>query len=113
MGQYVKAGDPPRVLLTYEVGCCRVVDLRHEEAGAIRAQAEQPWLAALARGEEPASWRAADEVRGLGAVGLVDPSRRQPGLWHVTLFRWNEPGAPAVIPVGRALPLEIVPVPGS
>ena len=23
-----------------------------------------------------------------------DPSRTVPGLWHLTLFRWNEGGAP-------------------
>jgi hypothetical protein len=33
----------------------------------------------------------------LGAHGLIDPSRKQPHLWHLTLFDWNNPGAPCVL----------------
>ena len=35
------------------------------------------------------------EQRHVGARG-GGPSRTVPGLWHLTLFRWNEGGAPRV-----------------
>ncbi|WP_282604207.1 RES family NAD+ phosphorylase [Pelagibius sp. Alg239-R121] len=109
MGQYVKPGDPPRVLIRYEVEQCDLFDLRHPDAASTYTLARQRWQDALARGEEPASWRAADEIRQAGHVGLIDPSRRRPGLWHITLMRWNEPGAPRVVPVGSPIPIEVDP----
>ncbi len=33
-------------------------------------------------------------------IGLIDPSRQDPKKWHITLFRWNEIGAPKVTLVG-------------
>jgi RES domain-containing protein len=107
IGEYVKVGDPPRVLLRYEVERCELFDLRHPDAAAVYALAGQPWRAALARGEVPKSWAAADKIRQSDHVGLIDPSRRRPGLWHVTLLRWNEPGAPRVHRVGAAVPIAL------
>ncbi len=107
IGEYVKEGDPPRVLLRFEVERCQLVDLRHCDAAPLYALAGQPWRRPLAAGIEPNSWRAADQLRRAGHAGLIDPSRRRPGLWHITLFRWNEPGAPKVMPVGRQLPITV------
>ena len=47
------------------------------------------WVAAREHGKEPLSWRIADAVRGVGADGLIERSRRAPDLWHLVLFRWN------------------------
>jgi hypothetical protein len=71
--------------------------------------ASQPWRKLLAEGGTPACWRAADQLRQQGHVGVIDPSRRRPGLWHVTLFRWNEPGAPPVESVGLRVPISVIP----
>ncbi|MEP3244548.1 MAG: RES family NAD+ phosphorylase [Sneathiella sp.] len=107
IGEYVKAGDPDRVLVTYEVTACELFDLRHPEAEGIYARASKSWRPVLAAGEEPASWGAADDIRQQGHAGLIDPSRRRPGLWHITLLRWNEVGAPEVRLLGKPRPIEL------
>ena len=109
IGEYVKAGDRQRFLLQYEVERCTLFDLRHPDAAEVYDSAGQPWRKALARGQYPSSWEAADHIRQSGHVGLVDPSRRRPGLWHITLLRWNEPGAPSVRGVGDAIPISVEP----
>ena len=109
IGQDVKEGDRPRVLLTFEVQRCALFDLRAPEAADIYALASQPWRRLLAAHGEPSSWSAADQLRSDGYVGLIDPSRRRPGLWHITLFRWNEPGAPDVLQLGGAEPVRVFP----
>ena len=109
IGEYVKATDRPRVLLRFEISACQLFDLRADKAAAIYALAAQPWQPAVARGEEPRSWQAADELRQVGHLGLIDPSRQNPGLWHITLFHWNEPGAPTVRAVGKPELLDIYP----
>lgn len=109
IGQDVKVGDRPRVLLTFEVQRCALFDLRALEAENIYVRASQPWRKLLASGGEPSSWSAADELRADGHIGLIDPSRRRPGLWHITLFRWNEPNAPDVRRQGQPENLSVVP----
>ena len=109
LGGYAKPYDPPRVLVRYTVECCVLLDLRDPRSAALHERARQPWRSALDHGEEPASWAAADVVRASGAAGLIDPSRRRPGLWHVTLFRWNEPGAPNVRRFGAPEPIVVEP----
>ena len=47
-------------------------------------------------GEEPSSWAVRESLEAAGAHGLIDPSRTAPGLWHLTLFRWNDDGGPRV-----------------
>lgn len=100
MGEYVREGDPPRVLVQYEVEECALVDMRSPEAAHIYDLAKQPWQPPFNRGEAPSSWQAADQLKAEGYVGLIDPSRRQPGLWHITLFNWNEAGVPSVKRIG-------------
>jgi RES domain-containing protein len=109
MGQYVQPGDAPRVLLTFEVGRCALYDLRAPASADLHELARQPWQSALAAGVVPGSWVAADRLRAAGQVGLIDPSRRRPGLWHITLFRWNEPGAPQVRLYADPRPISIAP----
>ena len=108
IGEYVTADNPARVLLRFEVELCSLLDLRHPEAALLCEQARQSWKRAIANGEEPSSWAAADHIRSLGHVGLIDPSRRRPGLWHITLFRWNEAGAPRVQKIGAPVPIEVL-----
>jgi RES domain-containing protein len=107
IGEYVKADDPPRVLLRFDVERCSLFDLRHPSAANVYELARQGWRRALANSVEPASWGAADDIRRSGHVGLIDPSRRRPGLWHITLLRWNEPGAPRVRQLGDPTPIEV------
>ncbi len=107
IGGYVQAGDPPRLLQRYQVTACDLLDLRLPENAALYELAKQPWQPPFKAGDAPPSWSAADEIRKRGIKGLIDPSRRRPGLWHVTLFNWNEDGAPKVMPLGAATPIHL------
>lgn len=101
MQKYVRDFDPPRVLIHYEVQACQLVDLRHPNAEELRRLASQDWQGALRNGDEPASWQVVDTLRESNEVGLIDPSRKNVGSWHVTLLRWNETDAPRVTRVGE------------
>lgn len=87
-------------IVTVSVEASGIVDLRDPSAtaalGVDPADAAAPWQDVVAAGGEPPSWRVRDRLIAAGANGLIDPSRRRPGLWHLVLFRWNEPGAPVV-----------------
>lgn len=75
-----------------------IFDLRDETAraalGCDLGDALAPWQAQVANGEEPKSWIVRQTIEAAGGAGLIDPSRKAPGLWHLVLFRWNIPGAP-------------------
>ena len=92
--------DTPRTVVRLEVDAGRLVDLRDLAAcstlGIDPARAKEDWIAALDRGEEPESWGVSDRARAVGAVGLIDGSRRAPGAWHLVLFAWNEMGGARV-----------------
>lgn len=79
-----------------------IVDLRDgaalEAAGIDLADAVAPWQEIAASGGTPTSWTVRDRLLAAGANGLIDPSRRRPGLWHLVLFRWNQADAPTVRP---------------
>jgi RES domain-containing protein len=107
----VKSGAAPRVLLTFAVERCTLFDLRHQDASPVYALARPNWRGTFESGNEPTSWAAADIIRRAGHVGLIDPSRRRPGLWHITLMRWNEPDAPSVQRVGSPIPIAVAPDP--
>ncbi len=109
IGGYVTETSRRRLLLTFDLDESRLLDLRHPEASDIYELARQPWQQAIADGRDPPSWTAADTVRERGYDGLVDPSRRRPGLWHVTLFHWNADGAPQVRPVGTSTSILLEP----
>lgn len=89
----------------------RIVDLRDAESlhaiGITLADAIAPWQAIVEAGGTPSSWMVRDRLLELGANGLIDPSRKRPGLWHLTLFRWNHPDSPIVMPIPNELSLPI------
>ena len=97
-------GPAARTIVRLEVAAARLVDLRDATAcaalGIDPSRAQEDWVAALDRGEEPASWPVADRARTIGADGLIDGSRRAPAAWHLVLFRWNAPGAARVGVIG-------------
>lgn len=80
------------------VRAARIIDLRSDVArravGIDLADATAPWQETVARGGTPSSWGVRDRIIDFGADGLVDPSRKRPGVWHLVLFRWNRPDAP-------------------
>lgn len=92
--------DDDRLTLAVAVACDRIFDLRDMAAcaaiGLDRASAFAPWQDVVKAGGDAPSWEVADQLRALGANGLIDPSRTAPGLWHLVLFRWNEPDGPQV-----------------
>ncbi len=55
-----------------------------------------PWQPDVSEGRKPRSWAVRDRIIQLGGVGLIDPSRQIPGLWHLVLFQWNQENAPQV-----------------
>jgi len=88
------------VMLSFRVAAEAIIDLRNpdtvEAAGIDLTDAIAPWSDIVRAGGEPASWRVRRRLESLGANGLIDPSRQRPGLWHLTLFRWNCPNGPSV-----------------
>ncbi|OOE90867.1 RES family NAD+ phosphorylase [Salinivibrio sharmensis] len=101
MQKYASQITTPRVLVRYQVDPCELVDLRHPELQQYKTLSSVDWQAALAKGESPSSWWVADTLRSGNEIGLIDPSRKDPSTWHITLFRWNAPGAPSVTRVGE------------
>lgn len=97
---HVDDRTPDLEVLQFEVKANRIVDLRDHEAldsvGVSPADAAADWQQAVAEGDTPPSWKVRETLQSLGAHGLIDPSRKQPGLWHLTLFNWNTDGAPNV-----------------
>lgn len=100
MAAHHTAGSAGLLMVTVEVEAARIVDLRDRDArhraGVDLRDAVSPWQEVVKAGGEPPSWRVRRRLELLGANGLIDPSRRAPGLWHLTLFRWNRPGGPSV-----------------
>ena len=96
--------DAPRTVIRLTVEAAQVVDLRDAVTcsvlGIAAERLTEDWMAALDRGEEPASWTVADRVREAGADGLIERSRHAPAAFHLVLFRWNEAGAPRVAVAG-------------
>lgn len=106
--RYAQDGAPAQQVLAFDVAARRIADLRDGRAmsrlGVDPTLAAQDWQEARRRGEQPASWLVRERLEAAGAVGLIDPSRKRPGLWHLTLFAWNRPGAPTVRPLGPVDP---------
>lgn len=94
-------GEADRLLVRLDVVAERLVDLRDGAMcvvlGIDPGRVKEDWIAALDRGDEPPSWRVSDRARGLGAIGLIDASRRAPGEWHLILFEWNDGGGAATV----------------
>jgi len=100
MAAHTDERSPERAVLRFAVRADRIADLREHAAlraiGIDPADAAADWQETVAAGGSPPSWRLRAALEPLGAHGLIDPSRKRPGLWHLTLFRWNCPGAPSV-----------------
>lgn len=96
---------PDLDVVALQVAADRIVDLRDPRAtaavGIDPADAAAPWRDAVRAGDRPRSWGVRAQLEGIGARGLIDPSRQRPGLWHLVLFRWNEDDAAQVEVVGR------------
>lgn len=87
-------------IVKIDVEATGIVDLRDAAAlellGVNLTEAVAPWQNSAASGGIPTSWTVRDRLVAAGAQGLIDPSRKSPGLWHLVLFRWNDTGAPSV-----------------
>lgn len=96
----VAHGGRSRRIRKFAVQADSIFDLRDAAALDLVTRADGSpfgdWQQLVSAGQEPASWRTRDRVELLGAKGLIDPSRKAPGLWHLVLFEWNVPGAPTV-----------------
>lgn len=90
-------------VLPFDVHAEGIVDLRDPAAlvaaGVDLQDALATWQEAADAGGIPRSWRFRRRLEDHHrAEGLIDPSRTQPGLWHLVLFRWNTEGAARVTP---------------
>lgn len=72
----------------------KIFDLRNTDAviaaGIDINDAIAPWQETVKAGGIPPSWQVRARLESLGMNGLIDPSRKAPGLWHLVLFSWNE-----------------------
>jgi hypothetical protein len=86
-------------IVAIDVEASGIVDLRYVSAlqavGIDLEDALAPWQAIVEAGGTPRSWTVRDRLIEVGANGLIDPSRKTPGLWHPVLFRWNVADAPS------------------
>lgn len=71
----------------------KIFDLRSADAvlaaGINLQDAIAPWQERVKEGGVPGSWGVRNRLESLGFNGLIDPSRKAPGLWHLVLFAWN------------------------
>jgi hypothetical protein len=94
--RYLRADDPPRVVVPLALGPLRLTDLRG------RAEVSAVWQDIRAGGAPSPTWAFSDAARAAGAQGVLYSSRSRPELTHLVIFD------PAVI-VGTGAPL---PFPG-
>jgi RES domain-containing protein len=84
---------PDLRVLAFDVEAHHVADLRDTAAmatlGVDPSDAAADWQADVAAGRTPRPWTVRERLERAGAAGLIDPSRKRPGLWHLTLFSWN------------------------
>ncbi|OMH24165.1 hypothetical protein BKD30_09770 [Tersicoccus phoenicis] len=87
-------------VLTFTVTAQRIADLRDVAAmrrlGVDPKDAAGDWQRETAETGTARSWRVRRALERIGATGLIDPSCKAPGLWHLALFEWNVEGAPTV-----------------
>ncbi|PCJ90345.1 MAG: hypothetical protein COA52_10365 [Hyphomicrobiales bacterium] len=103
MLSHTHAHTPQRTMVELGVVASHIFDLRDTKACRLAGinvdDVSSPWQEAVGRGETPPSWHVANQLRKMGAHGLIDPSRKAPGLWHLVLFEWNVPERPLVTTV--------------
>ncbi|MBY6256078.1 RES domain-containing protein [Phytobacter diazotrophicus] len=80
-------------IVRVSVSTDKIIDLRNAEAlfaaGIDLNDAIAPWQEIVREGGVPRSWNVRNRLTSLGVKGLIDPSRKAPGLWHLVLFSWN------------------------
>lgn len=81
-------------IVRVSVATDKIIDLRNAEAlraaGIDLNDAIAPWQEIVREGGVPRSWTVRNRLESSGIKGLIDPSRKAPGLWHLVLFRWND-----------------------
>jgi RES domain-containing protein len=97
---YLRAGDPPRVIVPLDVRNASLADLRdvtvQRALGLNGTEAGTLWQPERAAGLPATSWIASDAARRAGAQGIIYAARSDPQRWHIVLFRWNAPDEPLV-----------------
>ncbi len=86
----------PYVLCSYDVDCADIADLRTEPArtalGIPLEALACPWAAALAAGQEPATWPIVRRLLATGHAGILVPSFAHgatPNDHNLVLWRWG------------------------
>ncbi|HGU9770630.1 TPA: RES family NAD+ phosphorylase [Morganella morganii] len=78
------------VMIKVRVEADKILDLRNTDAvsaaGIDLNDAMAPWQEIAENGGVPGSWHVRNRLESLGVKGLIDPSRKAPGLWHLVLF---------------------------
>ncbi len=86
-------------IVAIDVEASGIVDLR--DVSAVKAvgidleDALAPWQRIAEAGGTQRLRAVRDRLIEIGANGLIDPSRKSLGLWHLVLFRWNVADAPS------------------
>lgn len=81
--RYVRADDPPRVIVPLRITAGAMADLRGTPE---QAAASVVWQDDRAAGAPAPTWDISDRVRADGAQGLIYASRTRPDLSHLVLF---------------------------
>ena len=106
MSYYARPGDPPQTIFSLYLSGARILDLRDAAQcarfGIDPVNASIRWQHERAAGRIASTWAISDAARAAGADGMLNPSRSRPGLTHLVLFRWNEPGGPKLVVDGFA-----------
>jgi len=92
IARYLRAGDPPRVVVPLQVSAL-VLDCSGQP------DLSMVWQDVRAGGAVAPTWAASDAARASGVQGMLYSSRSRPELSHLVLFD----GA-AILGVGPALP---------
>jgi RES domain-containing protein len=105
---YLKADDPPRVIVPLDLTGAALLDVRlatvQRALGLNGTESGTLWQPQRAAGLPATSWIASDAVRNAGADGMIYAARSDPDRWHVVLFRWNMPSGPVIRQSGSPIP---------
>ncbi len=78
--RYLRAGDPPRVVVPLDLRPLRLAD------GRGRVELSAVWQDIRAGGAPAPTWAFPDAARAEGAEGMLYSSRSRPDLTHLVLF---------------------------
>lgn len=96
MRRYLRATDPPRLVVPLALRMARLADLRGNDKASV------VWQDIRAGGLPAPTWALSDRARQEGAEGMLYSSRSRPELTHLVLF-----DLATVIDVGRPQPLPV------